>query len=35
MNKELYDMLAFEAGVSLDAKPVFQTFRIEDVLGEH
>lgn len=35
MNKELYDMLGFEAGVSLDAKPVFQTFRIEDVLGEH
>lgn len=35
MNKELYDMLGFEAGVSLDAKPVFQTFRIEDTLGEH
>lgn len=35
MNKELYDMLGFEAGVSLDAKPVFQTFRIEDALGEH
>ena len=35
MNKELYDMLGFEAGVDLDAKPVFQTFKIEDVLGEH
>ncbi len=35
MNKELYDMLGFEAGVDLDAKPVFQTFKIEDALGEH
>ena len=30
MNKELYDMLGFEPGVNLDAKPVFQTFKIED-----
>ncbi|MCL5943175.1 MAG: Coenzyme F420 hydrogenase/dehydrogenase, beta subunit C-terminal domain [Actinobacteria bacterium] len=35
MNKELYDMLGFEAGVSLEGKPVFQTFDVNDPLGEH
>jgi len=34
MNKELYDMLGFQAGMSLDEKPVFQTFKIDDALGE-
>jgi formate dehydrogenase subunit beta len=35
MNKELYDMLGFEAGMSLEGKPVFQTFKIDDAFGEH
>ncbi len=35
MNMELKDMLGFEAGVSLEEKPVFQTFNIDDALGEH
>lgn len=35
MNKELYDMLGFEAGLELDQKPVFQTFDVNDPLGEH
>ena len=34
MNKELYEMLGFEPGVSLDEKPVFQTFKIEDAFGD-
>ena len=34
MNKELYEMLGFMAGMDVDEKPVFQTFRIDDVLGE-
>lgn len=29
INKELYDMFAFEAGANLDDKPVFQLFNIE------
>lgn len=35
MNKELYDMLHFEAGLNLDEKPAFQTFKIEDAFGDH
>ena len=35
MNKELYEMLGFEAGVSLEGKPVFQTFDLEDPFGQH
>jgi formate dehydrogenase subunit beta len=35
MNKELFDMLGFEAGVSLDEKPAFQVFKLDDALGEH
>lgn len=35
MNKELYDMLGFQAGLELTDKPVFQTFNIDDPLGEH
>jgi formate dehydrogenase (coenzyme F420) beta subunit len=35
MNKELYDMLHFEAGVNLDEKPALQTFKIDDAFGEH
>jgi hypothetical protein len=35
MNKELYDMLQFEAGVNLGEKPAFQTFKIDDAFGEH
>jgi ferredoxin len=34
MNKEIYDMFGFEPGTSLDEKPVFQTFKIEDHFGE-
>jgi formate dehydrogenase (coenzyme F420) beta subunit len=34
MNKEIYDMFGFEPGTSLDEKPVFQTFKIEDEFGE-
>jgi len=34
MNKELYDMLGFEAGMNLDEKPAFQTFKVDEVLGE-
>lgn len=35
MNKELYDMLQFEAGLELEEKPVFQTFKLDDPFGEH
>lgn len=35
MNKELYDMLGFEPGVSLEEKPTFQTFDVNDPFGEH
>lgn len=35
MNKELHEMLGFEAGLSLEGKPVFQTFDVNDPLGEH
>ena len=34
MNKELYRMLGFQAGMNLDEKPAFQTFKIDDALGE-
>ncbi len=34
MNKELYEMLGFLAGMDVDEKPVFQTFKIDDALGE-
>lgn len=34
MNKELYQMLGFQAGLDVEAKPVFQTFNIDDPLGE-
>ena len=34
MNKEIYDMFGFEPGTSLDEKPVFQTFKIEDQFGD-
>jgi len=34
MNKELYDMFAFEPGVKLDEKPVLQVFDIKDQFGE-
>jgi formate dehydrogenase subunit beta len=34
MNKEIYDMFAFEPGAKLDEKPVFQTFKIEDHFGD-
>jgi formate dehydrogenase (coenzyme F420) beta subunit len=34
MNKELYDMLGFQAGMDLEEKPVFQTFKISDAIGE-
>jgi formate dehydrogenase subunit beta len=34
MNKELYDMLHFRAGMSLEEKPAFQTFKIDDAMGE-
>jgi formate dehydrogenase (coenzyme F420) beta subunit len=33
MNKELYEMLHFQAGVSLEEKPAFQTFKIDDAIG--
>lgn len=35
MNKELYDMLGFQAGLDLKDKPVFQTFDVNDPFGEH
>jgi len=34
MNKELYDMLRFEAGVDLEGKPVLQAFSLDDPFGE-
>ena len=34
MNKELYEMLGFQAGLDLKGKPAFQTFDIADALGE-
>jgi len=34
MNKELFEMLGFQAGMELTDKPVFQTFNIDDALGE-
>jgi formate dehydrogenase subunit beta len=34
MNKEIYDMFAFEPGVKLDEKPVFQYFKLEDQFGD-
>jgi len=34
MNKEIYDMFGFEPGTSLEEKPVFQLFKIEDKFGE-
>ena len=34
MNKEIYDMFGFEPGTSLDEKPVFQLFKIEDEFGD-
>ena len=34
-DKELYEMLGFQAGLSVNDKPVFQTFKIDDALGEH
>lgn len=35
MNQELHDMLGFEAGVDVEAKPALQTFDVEDPFGEH
>ncbi|NLE74490.1 MAG: hypothetical protein GX604_07680 [Actinobacteria bacterium] len=34
MNKELFEMLGFQAGLNVEDKPVFQTFNIDDALGE-
>jgi hypothetical protein len=34
MNKEIYDMFAFEPGVKLDEKPVFQVFDLADQFGD-
>ncbi len=34
LNKEIYDMFGFEPGTSLDEKPVFQTFDIQDQFGD-
>ena len=34
MNKEIFEMFAFEPGAKLDEKPVFQTFKIEDAFGD-
>jgi len=34
MNKEIYEMFAFEPGTKLDEKPVFQVFKIEDHFGD-
>src|SRR5660398_189078 len=35
MNQELHDVLGFEAGVDVEAKPALQTFDVEDSFGEH
>jgi ferredoxin len=34
MNKELYDMLGFEAGVNVDDRPALQAFNLDDPFGQ-